>query len=557
MSETVRSMENPAETEMAAQNPTQSETIEKLEGIIRSQNAEIEDLKQQLALLNRKLFGQRSEKTRVYQEETGQLGMFNEAETEAETTLKAEEKQIAVSAHKRAPKRTHKQSFEKLETEEVVHSAEDTKCPECGTEMEVIGRELVRSEVVYVPARLYVRKHYVEVLKCPACGDGEGDADGESLPKTQMRKAPAPAAMLPNSFCSPELLARIIFSKYVQAVPLYRQEKEYEALGLELSRRTMANWIIAAVARYAKPVWQAMKESLLQGSVIHADETVVQVLQEKDRAPKTKSRMWVYCTPSAAERQNVLFDYCRTRGGYNAENFLQGFRGHLVCDGYDGYNSVVSADVKRCGCWAHLRRKFIEALPSDEKLVQESYAKKGVDFCNGIFALEREYNGLDTTGKKVRDAISPEEKLEQRQTRSRAVADGLFAWLGTFEAAGGSKLQKAKQYACNEREYLYRFLENPYIEPDNNRAENAIRPFVVGRKNWLFAVSEQGAEASAILYSIAATAHANGLDIEKYFTDLFRSDASGKLTMPWPKTEEEKKTEESKENGNTEDSQGD
>jgi len=542
MSEQVISKENNSINAVSGNDQTAYETIKKLNDTIKTQKAEIEDLKQQIAVLNKTLFGQRSEKMKIYEEATGLINMFNEAETEATTTVKTEEKKITIPEHTRAKKKSHEENFDKLESEEVIHKAENNICQKCGCEMIVIGKELIRREIIYIPAKVFVRNHFAEVLKCIECSKNDS-SESSDIAKVQIKKGIYTEPSFLDSYCSPELLAHIIFDKYVQAVPLYRQEKEFQAMNFNLSRKTMANWIIKAVAQYAKPVWQAMKDELLKGNIIHADETIVQVLQEKDRSSKTQSRMWVYCTPSSAEKQNILFEYCQTRGGYNAENFLQGFKGHLICDGYDGYNKVVSEDVHRCGCWVHLRRKFIDALPTDEALVADSYAKKGVDFCNRIFALEHEYDGLDKNGKKVREAISAEERKKQRQERTKPVVDEFFAWLGTFESAGGSKLHKAKIYACNEREYLCRFLDNPYIEPDNNKAENAIRPFVVGRKNWLFSVSEHGAEASAILYSIAATAYANGLNIEQYFTELFKSKGQAELKMPWKKEEdkEEKK----------------
>ena len=263
-----------------------------------------------------------------------------------------------------------------------------------------------------------------------------------------------------------------------------------------------------------------MKADLLKGKVIHADETVVQVLHEKDRKAKTQSRMWVYAAPKSAKHANCLFAYCRTRSGDNATKFLGNYAGYVICDGYDGYNKLPADKVRRCGCWAHVRRKFVDALPNDEKLLAGSKAAEGVEWCNRIFMLEREYDGLDKNGERIRKSLSPEERYKQRQERTKPVLDAFYAWLDSFTPAGGTDLAKACQYARNEKKYLYRFLDDPAVAPDNNRAENAIRPFVVGRKNWLFSDSEKGADASALFYSLAATATANGLNVEKYLTEL-------------------------------------
>ena len=198
----------------------------------------------------------------------------------------------------------------------------------------------------------------------------------KDIPKQVFGKAMAPAALIQESFCSPELLAHILYSKYVQAVLLYRQEKDYAACGAKLSRQTMSNWVIWAAVSKAKPVFDLMKEKLLSQPVVHADETVVQVLHEPNKKAKTDSRMWVYCTDKSADRYIALFDYSPTRNGDNAAKFLGYYSGYLVCDGYYGYNKLEM--VTRCGCRAHARRKFVEALPTDKELVPTSMAAKGV-----------------------------------------------------------------------------------------------------------------------------------------------------------------------------------
>ena len=210
---------------------------------ISSLEEEVDDLRQQLAFLKKALYGQKSEETQVIMENADQMTMFNEAEVTAEEKIIEKADKITVVTHERKKHSTHKDSFEDLETEEVIHETEDKVCPECGSEMEVIGKEFVRDELVYVPARMFVRKHYVETTRCVSCGidekrDNENDED---IPKQVFGKATAPSALIPGSFCSPELLAHILYSKYVQAVPLYRQEKDYAACGAKISRQTMSN----------------------------------------------------------------------------------------------------------------------------------------------------------------------------------------------------------------------------------------------------------------------------------------------------------------------------
>ncbi|MBQ7910442.1 MAG: IS66 family transposase [Clostridia bacterium] len=488
---------------------------------MRDENAE---LRQQLANLKKLVYGQKSEKTEVILENGEQLCMFNEAEENANKEVREREKDVVVPEHKRKSKRTHEEAFEDLPVEEVIHEVEDKECPDCGEQMETVGKEFVRDELVYVPARLFLRKHYAEVVKCPVCGEDESlDACYADVPAPVFKKATPPAPMIPHSFCSPELLAHILYEKYVMAVPLERQAKDFKAMGMNLSTATLANWVIYAAEHFFTPIYDRMKAELLACSVIHADETVVQVLNEPNRKAKTESRMWVYCAGKYEGHSNILFEYTPTRSGDHAKRFLWDYRKHLVCDGFDAYNKLT--DAIRCGCWPHARRKFAEALPLDGTPVEGSAAAKGLEFCNKIFTLERIFEGHGE-GNRM---LTPEERYVNRQKHSKPVLDEFFAWLSGIHPAGGTKLARVVQYCLNEKTYLCRFLENGSIPVDNNRAENAIRPFVVGRKNWLFSTSPKGAKASAIIYSLAATVVANGLNVEEYFTDLCQM----KQILPW------------------------
>ena len=294
--------------------------------------------------------------------------MFDEAEVEASPTSA---KEITVGEHKRT-KRTRDELTKDLPRETVVCEGPKT-CEVCGAPTEVIGQEKIREELVYEPAKLYVREYVAEVRKCTECGKDESrDADLPDIEPCVIMKGEAPEAMIPHSFCSPELLAHIAYEKYANAVPLYRQEKDFKAKGAILSRTTMANWIIWASEQWIRPIFAAMKTDLLQSPVIHADETVVQVLNEPGRKAKTDSRMWVYCNGKLNDKSVILFEYTPTRNGDNAARFLGSYNGYLVCDGYDGYNKLKS--VTRCGCWAHVRRKFVDALPNKKDAAPDAAA---------------------------------------------------------------------------------------------------------------------------------------------------------------------------------------
>lgn len=521
-----------------AENTALHEEVSQLKGEMSSLKDENAVLKERLAWFEKQVYGQKSEKSEVVfegaEQETGtQIPMFDEAEqTAAPSQTETEYIEVKAGKRKKHTKRTHDEIFGKLEVKEELHLAEDRTCDLCGEEMKVIGREKIRDELVYVPEQFYIRRHIAEVIKCPVCGMDEtrDTASEEDIEKCHVRRADIPAPMIPHSFCTPELLAHIAYEKYCKAVPLTRLEKDLKAKGVNLSGTTMANWIIMASRRWVKPVWEQMHKELVASSVIHADETVVQVLHEPGKKAKTDSRMWVYCNGKINDHSNILFEYQPTRNGDHAARFLGDFSGYLVCDGYDAYNKLKKAT--RCGCWAHVRRKFVDALPGDKALLAASAAAKGVEYCNQLFLLERLYSGRNEKDEQIAAPMSSEERHTARQTQSKPVVEAFYAWLDTVEVLGGSALAKAVQYARNEKRYLCRFLESGEIPIDNNRAENAVRPFCVGRRNWLFSASVKGAEASAMMYSVAATACANEKNVEEYLTELFQN-PPGSLIMPY------------------------
>jgi len=477
---------------------------------LMEENAE---LKQRIAVLEKAVFGPKSEKTKSA-EITEQMH-FNEAEENQSVSEREDEKQTVVTGYSRKKKRTKDEMYGNLPVEEVVHPVEDSKCPACGSEMVVIGKEYVREELVYVPAKMFRRQHFVQTVKCPQCGtDTEQDTVSDMATKSVIVKATVPASALPKSFASPELLAHIFYEKYAKAVPLERLSKDFGNLGAPLSTATLSNWVIEATKIYLQPIYDEMHRHIIRNAkVIHADETPVQVLHEKGRKATTQSRMWVYCTDKIK-----LYEYKSTRNGQNAVDFLNGYSGYLVCDGYDGYNKL--SQVTRCGCWAHARRKFLDAIPKEAEAAETSKAKEGFEQINKIYAIERQLKEL-----------SPEERQKQRLEQTKPVLDGFYAWLETFTPSGKTKLAAAVQYARNEKKYLYAFMEDPNIPVDNNTAERAVKPFVIGRKNWLFSASPKGAEASAAAYSVIQTALTNGINARDYLTQVFAGD--GKARLPF------------------------
>jgi hypothetical protein len=353
-------------------------------------------------------------------------------------------------------------------------------------------------------------------------------------------------------------VAHIITQKFVMGAPLYRQEQYIESLGLFISRQTMANWMIAS-GKLLTPVYDRLHEILISLDILHADETKLQVLHETGRSPTTDSTMWLY--RSGREGPPIaLFEYQTTRAGKHAKEFLRGFGGYdpatnqitrlkyLHADGWDAYDVVPhcvlvgntkTPDVVIVGCLAHARRKFDEALAAlkkvDRKPGKKTAAEVGLKFCNDLFDIERE----------LTDA-TPEQRLAARKERSKPVVDEFKQWLDSqaIHALPKTTLGQAVAYCLNQWSKLIQFLTDGRLEIDNNRAERTIKPFVVGRKNWLFANTPKGAKSSATLYSVVETAKENGLipfEYLKYLLERLPNINTKDTTaidnlLPWSKT---------------------
>ena len=310
-------------------------------------------------------------------------------------------------------------------------------------------------------------------------------------------------------------------------MPLYRQEQMWKRLGVDLKRNTMSNWVIQIAELYLKPFSDAFLAELLRQKVIHADETVLQVNKEPGRDATAESRIWAYASSKRVEHQIRYFRYEESRKGACAEKVLGGYTGVVISDGYSGYN-ILSKAI-RAGCWAHARRKWVEAMPQGATR-ENALAAKGLEYCSRLFEAEQKL-----------EKLTDRERLEQRRLLSRPIVDEYYAWLQTiFKPAG--KLKKAVTYSLNQREYLCAFLDHGEIEISNKQVENAIRPIVVGRKNWLFCDTQADANASVTIFTLLETVKANGLNPEAYLNHLlvvlpqrFTDDPQAKLDdlMPW------------------------
>ncbi len=470
--------------------------IHELQNAVQVLLDEVRNLDEMVALLRKKQFGSSSEKTPVPEEEP--LGMFTEAEAEYQPDAPEPYKKDKRGVHRK--NQEDKWKLEKPEnTENRVHDLDPEKqiCPQCGGRLNWMGKELVRETFEYIPAQMKLVRHWQTAYQCPHCRKNG---------RTVIVRAAVEKPLLNHSMVSASVVSEVMYQKYANAMPLYRQEEMWRQLGVTFSRTCMAKWVIRCAEDWLEPLWDAMHAELLKRQVLHADETVVQVLREKGKAPQSKSYMWVYRTGRDGKPPIILYEYQPGRSGEYPKKFLKGFHGYLHTDGYAGYNQLEG--MTRCGCWAHLRRKFVEALPpvTSNPLGMPTPAQIGRNYCDQLFAVE----------KKLAD-LPAKERQKQRLAVEKPMLRAFWCWLDELAQqplAGG--LKKAVQYAQKQRPYMENYLLDGRCELSNNLAENAIRPFTVGRKNWLFCDTVRGAKASAVIYSLIETAQANDLSPKAY-----------------------------------------
>lgn len=434
-------------------------------------------LEEQFRLAQQKQFGASSEA------HPAQGDLFNEAEVEQD-----EIEQEEVSTTKVVKKKpVRKKLPADLPREIVIHDIEDKNCTCCGHELHQMGDE--RSEKLdFIPAQVKVIEHVRLKYSCRHC-EKEGTATGIEI-------AAVPPSPIPKGMATATLLSQIITSKYQYALPLYRQESLFKQYGIELSRKTMATWMMKSAELFI-PLYTRLQTILRQQNVIQADETTLKVINED----KVKSYMWLYCTgsdsPTTSPIPNiVLYDYQAGRAGQCAADYLQGFSGYLHVDGYAGYEKTTATLV---GCWAHARRKFMEAKTAQPK-GKSGKADMALSMIQKLYRLE--------TSLKDKAA---QEKYLRRQKEAKPLLEKFEQWLINQNIPPKSALGKATGYCKNQWPKLIRYIESGELNIDNNRAERAVKPFVIGRKNWLFSNTANGAKASAMLYSIIETAKANDL----------------------------------------------
>ena len=475
----------------------------------------VENQEMQINALNRYIFGSKRE-TMPKEEnivEGTQCSIFGMPENE-EIKEQIEEKTEEITVHKKKNIKKVQSGIKKselknidIETKEYKLEEDQKKCPECGADVEQIGTEIVRQEIEYVPAKLKIVNYVRKIYKCEKCGTNGSEKETATIIKTK-----TPRALLSHSFASASLASEVIYQKYYMGVPLYRQEKVWDDIGLVLPRSMTANWCIKLSEYYLEPIYELMLKKLKEeNEVLHGDETTMQCNKEKDKKASSKSYMWVIASGEEEKTKGVIFKYSRSRSGEIAQKLLKEYKGILITDGYAGYNNL--EEINRAECWAHARRYFYESVPLDEnkQMIKTSDGYTGVKYIDELFQIEREI-----------EKLRAEEKVQKRQEKSDPILKKFYEWvnLTSQKYITNKKLKEAITYVINQKENLSKFIEDGRIPLTNSRAERAIRPFAVHRKNWLFADTPEGAKANAIYYSIIETAKINKLNIYKYIKYL-------------------------------------
>lgn len=466
---------------------------------------EVKTLHETIGYLTKKLYGSSSEKTSAVIE--GELSLFNEIEVSTDKNASEPDLKEVQNYRRKKNKLTRAELLKDLPRRQklcVLHE-EERFCETCGDDLISIGDEFVRTEIQFIPAKVEVIDYYRKSYECRSCRKNN---------QPYIEKSPMPDPVIMHSMASPSSVAWIAYQKFVNAMPLYRQEKEWAMVGVKLSRQTMANWLMIASRDWLRPILELLHREMLKDTHLHADETPLQVLKEPNRKNTTKSYMWVYTTTKMSSKPIRIFQYQPTRKAEHPKTFLKGFNGYLHTDAYAGYNSV--DDVTRCFCWSHLRRKFVDAVPANLKKIKENDAVKGVEYCNKLFKIEEELEVFECKNKRA----------AKRNELAKPILNDFWTWLDEVSKSNTilpkGKLAKAINYANNHKEEFMNYLKDGDCNISNNIAENSIRPFTIGRKNWLFAGSPKGAETSAALYSIVETAKANGLNPFKYLEYIFK-----------------------------------
>lgn len=497
--------------------------------------ARLDEMTEELKLLRKKLFGSSTEHMSNPYVNSDQLTIYPflgiEPEKEPEP-VEAEYIEIQGYTKSKKAKSTLKEQFSNIPVKQVFINSlsdEDKLCPTCGTEMQPIGTEIIRREVIHVKPSMYMLEYVGTTYGCPVCKDTE---DPQFVKDNK-----APAALIKGSYTSPSLTSWVLYEKFAKSVPFYRLEKSLEELGAKISRTTMANWAIQCNSLYFKHLTDYFHRELLKRKYLMMDETPIQVLHEPGRTPESKSYVWLMRSGNDGLPPIIYYRYAPTRSGDVALELTDGIQPgtYLMCDGFSGYNKL--KDVRRCTCYAHIRRYFYEAIPAGHDRDITNPAVQGVMYCNKLFSYENKYAERHYKPKTIK---------KRRVKDEKPVIEAFLDWADKQVVTGNSKFSKALTYFKNRRNDLMTYLEDGHCSLSNNWSENSIRPVTVGRKNWLFSSSVDGAEASMNIYTIIEMAKLHGLNRQKYLEYILEHRPSAEMTdeelsllAPWNKDVQE------------------
>lgn len=495
----------------------------------------LDEMTEELKLLRKKLFGSSTERMSNPYVNSDQLTIYPflgmEPEKEPEP-VEAEYIEIQGYTKSKKAKSTLKEQFSNIPVKQVFIdslSDEDKLCPACGTEMQPIGTEIIRREVIHVKPSMYMLEYVGTTYGCPVCKDTE---DPQFVKDNK-----APAALIKGSYTSPSLTSWILYEKFAKSVPFYRLEKSLEELGAKVSRTTMANWAIQCNSLYFKHLTDYFHRELLKRKYLMMDETPIQVLHEPGKTPESKSYVWLMRSGNDGLPPIIYYRYAPSRSGDVAVELTDGIQPgtYLMCDGFSGYNKL--KDVRRCTCYAHIRRYFYEAIPAGHDRDITNPAVQGVMYCNKLFSYENKY---------AERHYKPETIKKRRLKDEEPVIKAFLDWADKQVVTGNGKFAKALTYLKNRRNDLMTYLEDGHCSLSNNWSENSIRPVTVGRKNWLFSSSVDGAEASMNIYTIIEMAKLHGLNRQKYLEYILEhrpsaemADEELSLLAPWNKDVQE------------------
>lgn len=476
---------------------------------------ELRFLREQNQYLIQQLFGSKKESIN----DPNQLDLLKDDELfncPEQTGDQSESGMETVLYTRKKSKGQKKEKLSHLPVREIVHDVEECTCPTCAQEMNMIGTEVIREEVHFVPAIVENHRHIRKSYACPGC---------EKTGETTIVKAPVPKAPLHGSYASASLIAETIYQKFQLKTPTYRQEAHWKLMGFEIPRKNIANWHIKTADYYFEPMAQLLKEKLLDQKVLHADETPFKVLDNQ----RSKDYVWLFSSGKYSEQPIYFYHHGIERSYPVLDRILGKYEGYVHSDGYDAYGKLPKATS--VACLAHIRRKFFEAMP--KKNYKDTISYEAVQRCDELFKIE-----------KTLAELSIEERYEKRLEKLKPKLKAFFNWIKTHIALPKTKLGKALSYTITFEEKVMNILKDGRLVLSNNLAERGIKALVMGRKNWLFSATTQGARANAAILSLLETAKANGLNPRKYVEYLLNHLPNQTIPdleayLPWNKTVQE------------------